>query len=278
MKVILSRKGFDSENGGYPSPILPDGRMVSLPIPVDDGICYHDLRFDSDRTYYDLMKTLKETVRCGGIRHELTKKTECHVDPDIYRNIMHRDSNWKPCFGQIGAAQTHLENQGVEENDLFLFFGWFRKTKRDGEKIWFHTDDRHVIFGYLQIGEIIKPDKNYREPEWMHHPHLLEKRRMKANNTIYIARDSLTWDSNIPGAGVFDFDQSLVLTKPDLTRSKWSLPDFFRKVRISHHSEKSWQDGYFQSATIGQEFVMEGSKNVEKWAGNLIEKNIRKQV
>jgi hypothetical protein len=33
MKLILSRKGFDSSTGGIPSPIFPDGRMVSLPIP-----------------------------------------------------------------------------------------------------------------------------------------------------------------------------------------------------------------------------------------------------
>ena len=32
MKLILSRKGFDSANGGCPSPIL-DGRLCSLPIP-----------------------------------------------------------------------------------------------------------------------------------------------------------------------------------------------------------------------------------------------------
>jgi len=33
MKIILSRKGFDSVSGGCPSPILTDKRMVSLPIP-----------------------------------------------------------------------------------------------------------------------------------------------------------------------------------------------------------------------------------------------------
>ena len=33
MKIILSRKGFDSENGGYPSPILPNGTLLSIPIP-----------------------------------------------------------------------------------------------------------------------------------------------------------------------------------------------------------------------------------------------------
>src|SRR5437899_10861254 len=31
MKLVLSRKGFDSAWGGYPSPIVPKGTMVSLP-------------------------------------------------------------------------------------------------------------------------------------------------------------------------------------------------------------------------------------------------------
>lgn len=35
MKFILSRKGFDSGYGGCASPILPDGTMLSIPIPVE---------------------------------------------------------------------------------------------------------------------------------------------------------------------------------------------------------------------------------------------------
>jgi hypothetical protein len=30
--AFAQRKGFDSEHGGYPSHILPDDKMVSLPI------------------------------------------------------------------------------------------------------------------------------------------------------------------------------------------------------------------------------------------------------
>ena len=33
MKIIISRKGFDSISGGVPSPIFPDGKILSLPIP-----------------------------------------------------------------------------------------------------------------------------------------------------------------------------------------------------------------------------------------------------
>lgn len=58
MKVILSRKGFDSCYGGYPSPILPDGSMISLPIPSsEDSICYKDLKIQN-KNLYELMREL----------------------------------------------------------------------------------------------------------------------------------------------------------------------------------------------------------------------------
>ena len=34
LNVVLSRKGFDSASGGIPSPILPGGKLVPLPIPA----------------------------------------------------------------------------------------------------------------------------------------------------------------------------------------------------------------------------------------------------
>lgn len=41
MKVVLSRKGMDSRAGGIPSPILPDGTLLSLPIPNEkSGVPY----------------------------------------------------------------------------------------------------------------------------------------------------------------------------------------------------------------------------------------------
>ena len=63
MKVILSRKGFDSQYGGYPSPVLPDGRMISLPIPSNDKIEYNNLRVDENLTYFDLMKQLNPRIK-----------------------------------------------------------------------------------------------------------------------------------------------------------------------------------------------------------------------
>jgi len=41
MKIILSRKGFDSSAGGYPSPlIIEENQLVSFPIPEGNDINY----------------------------------------------------------------------------------------------------------------------------------------------------------------------------------------------------------------------------------------------
>ena len=133
----------------------------------------------------------------------------------------------------------------------------------------------HVILSYFQIGSIIKTNETNQIPEWLKtHPHT-DKRRMKnSTNAIYIARKNLSWKPNLPGAGVFNFDKKLVLTKEGHSRSKWQLPEFFRNLSITHYSEKSWKkEGYFKSADIGQEFVIEENEKVENWAKNLIEVN-----
>ncbi|MCZ7400711.1 MAG: hypothetical protein O8C61_00645 [Candidatus Methanoperedens sp.] len=264
MKVILSRKGFDLKYGGCPSPILTNKRMISLPIPADEGKFekeskYSNLKVEEKLTYYELMKPLIEikNKKLG----ELTENTLSHFDPDINPSAMERKPGWKPLFGQIGAAQKHLDNQRVGVGDLFLFFGTFRETiKKDGEyQFDSSTELFHAIYGYLQIGEI-KPINNKTEiPEWMdYHPHAHQKRPEDKYNTIYVARDRLTWQPDMPGAGLLSFTKKLILTKKGCPKkSIWYLPKFFEGVEISYN-KKSWKDGYFHSADMGQEFVIKG--------------------
>lgn len=159
MRIILSRKGFDSKWGGYPSPILPDGRMISLPIPGKSNITYGELSVDKDLTYFSLMRGLKkkihEKVNDKWKLMELASDATCHLDPDIYRNVRERPRDWLPLFGQCGAAQSHLQNQEIGLGDIFLFFGTFRetefidrvitfdRTKPETYYIWLFSDRKH---------------------------------------------------------------------------------------------------------------------------------------
>lgn len=279
MKVILSRKGFDSEFGGYPSPILPDGRMISLPIPSQDLITYGNLKLKFERytTYYDLMRELKPKIRINGEWKELTKDTRCHLDPDIYPDILKRPKEWRPLFGQIGAAQSHLDKQKVKEGDIFLFFGTFRKTKYQNGHLIFdpHDREKHIIFGYFQIEKKIRLNLNTNIPKWMeYHPHTNSIRRSRKNNTIYVAREHLSFNKEYPGAGVFRYSENLVLTKKGYPKSIWRLPDFFREIKISYHSDQCWRGDCFKSVSRGQEFIIQESEKVENWVKKLIRSNL----
>ena len=119
MKIILSRKGFDSTSGGCPNPILPDGTLLSMPIPDDEAMKYSDLQYNG-RTYDKILASLNPGMVYDG----------CHLDPDIREGIRIRPiENWIPAFGQTGSALGILRNAGVTFGDLFLFFGIFRQTQ-----------------------------------------------------------------------------------------------------------------------------------------------------
>lgn len=276
MKTILSRKGFDSENGGYPSPILSDGRLVSLPIPIDDDNRYSDLELKEGPSYFDIMRQLNPNIKINKQWVALTPETHCHVDPDVFEGILPREEGWKGLFGQVNAAQTHLSNMNVSVGDLFLFFGWFRKTSISNRQIIIfdsYAKDLHIIFGYLQIGQIIHLDEEVAIPDWMSsHPHL---QYVDPTNTLYVARENLSWNDSYPGWGTFHFNKELVLTKegPNYTRSQWNLPSIFKEAHISYHGENSWKRDYFQSVGRGQEFVVDCTPQVEEWAKHLVEKN-----
>ena len=49
MKVILSRKGFDTKSGGFASPIFPDGSCFSIPILGK----YNKKRYNELDFYYE---------------------------------------------------------------------------------------------------------------------------------------------------------------------------------------------------------------------------------
>ena len=276
MKIILSRKGFDAEAGGFASPILPDGRMISLPIPEESSeVKYSELSVDGQTNYYSLMESLyKGKIKRGNQWTALSKDTGCHLDPDINRHITKRAANWRGVFGQVGQSAVHLQNQGVQQGDIFLFIGWFKQTIWCNDRLIYKVDEkdgRHVLFGYLQVGQIIKPTKEAPKDDWLKmHPHLHDSYLSEPSNTLFIAADHLSFMPDIPGCGSFQYSDKLVLSKAGETKSKWALPTIFRDTDISYHKKDSWQNGYFQSVRRGQEFVLTASDEIERWTQDLI--------
>ena len=84
MKVILSRKGFDSGFGGYASFILPDGTLQSLPIPSSsDSLTYSNVRSRyKNKKLRDLMLNININIKEYNWKI-FTESTTCHLDPDI---------------------------------------------------------------------------------------------------------------------------------------------------------------------------------------------------
>ena len=270
MKIIISRKGFDAQNGGTASPVMPDGTMISFPIPDGHGdVDYIDIGYRG-LTLADIWMDLKPRQQSFNMY--------CHFDPDLRKDIhlVETPDNWKPAFGQADVAETHLENQGVTLGDIFMFFGWFRQTEEIDGYIRYKKDakDAHMFFGYLQIGDIVR-GKKVEKLSW--HPHS-KAYRPGYNNTIYVASDNLVIDgedTGLPGAGTFRYSDELVLSMPGHPKSHWKLPDFFRDVTISYHNADSFTpEGYFQSVKKGQEFVVSESPLVTEWAKHIIVNNL----
>lgn len=284
MRIIFSRKGFDSSSGGKPSPILPDGRMVSFPIP--------DRK--SPTRYCDIYW---QEYNLGSLVSDLTDgripvSHYAHLDPDINRDSLSRHPEWRPIFGQTGAAQGHLKKNNVQPGDVFLFFGLFRNVQISaGKFVWDTTTQlRHIFWGWLQIEKVIAIDSckpsDYQWAEY--HPHF--HRNSDRNNTLYIASRYLSLPGlsllKQSGSGVFQkYSERLALTGPTAkSQSQWELPKWFYprdgKYPLTYHSNLTrWQrtkrGTRLNSVARGQEFILDtkGFPEAVNWLKRFI-KNV----
>jgi hypothetical protein len=269
MKIILSRKGFDSSYGGCASPILEDGTLISMPIPESSSLKFSDIKYNN-LTYDEIWKQLNPKA--------YKENACCHLDPDIRSGLrINEVSDWIPAFGQTGAAQSHLENNCVTKGDIFLFFGWFKHTEIKNGVLKYKKGarDLQVIYGYLQIGDILK-NNAIEKLYW--HPH--SNRSREKNNTIYLPTDKLVINgknTERSGCGVLNYSEDLVLTKSGCSRSKWKLLPWMSKTTITYHTGHSLgvdlENDCFQSAAKGQEFVVYENDEVIEWAKKLITEN-----
>ncbi|MBY6014107.1 hypothetical protein KUV75_04225 [Qipengyuania gaetbuli] len=235
MRIIFSRKGFDSAAGGGPSPIV-GGAPVSLPIPAGAA---------SDTTYGDL--GLGDHAHAAS-RGRYGAQEACHHDPMFVEE-------GRCMFGQVGAAQTHLQNRGVGIGDVFLFFGLFREKG---------GDPHHRIFGFLEIEEIIPLAGG--APDWLverGHPHALAMHG--SNDTVYSGHGQVAARAS----------DALRLTVQEGPPSIWHRPAWLKPGGLSYHDRPDrWLRGNrLRSVGRGQEFVADiGRRKAPRdWLAAIIE-------
>lgn len=253
MRIIFSRKGFDSSAGGCPSPLI-DGRPYSLPIPS---------RQPSKHRFHDLPSPLPELV--GQLTRGRIKPTDaCHLDPDIDRRASVRQANWRGALGQAGAAQGHLRKQGIARGDLFLFWGLFQQVVHDTG--WRYVGQpEHRVFGWLQVDEILavgsEPEPHLERVPWLaDHPHL--QRGWKGANTVYVAASDLVLGdegTGLPGFGVLNHGSRLTATNSART-SVWEVPAWLTPTQggcgMTYNPPHRWTGkATVEVAARGQEFV-----------------------
>jgi len=237
LRIVFSRKGFDSTAGGAPSPII-NGRPISLPIPSKRSV---------DPSYASVGHGAAVKTATRG---KLTGRHKCHDDP------MFADGHvW---FGQCGAAQGHLEKLGVDEGDVFLFFGLFA-DEATGER-------HHRIFGYQKIVAKGAPGSVNASPHWRDpprsHPHFVGD--WPRNNTIWFGTGSTARHASA----------DLRLTRPDGPLNTWIVPPWLRRLGLTYHANPArWlPDGTLDSARRGQEFVCDigQDKEAQGWLASIV--------
>ena len=60
------------------------------------------------------------------------------------------------------------------------------------------------------------------------------------------------------------------MTKEGESKSRWDLPEYFKDVEITYHTNNSWKDNYFQSASKGQEFIINANNKIINWTKRII--------
>lgn len=297
MKIILSRKGFDSSAGGCPNPIFPDGSMLALPIPDSDSrIKYQDILYTNQSEKHPLDKLVSDLTG-----ERITAQEGAHLDPDMIRSALsERPKHWRPVLGQSGAAQGHLRKQGVEQGDIFLYWGLFREVEQNSSlnnkwRFVHSSPPIHAIWGWMTIGDVLAVDAlDITDPDytWLkYHPHY--GLAPEKNNAMYLSADTLLLnDEEVLGTGCFkelipDLQLSLIDAKanPTCKPSLWQLPGWMfpteGKSPLTYHSKlHRWTKNdsstcLLQSAARGQEFVLDTNDYPEAkdWLKNLIKNN-----
>ena len=273
MRIIFSRKGFETEHGGCPSPVI--GRLpVSLPIPDDSEhakVRYSDLMIGK----VDIGKTVEDLTK-----RKVKGEDSCHNDPELDRTGI---------FGQSGNAQGYLSRRKAGAGDLFLFYGLFREARQTDKGYQFVPNKpMHLrLHGWLEPKYTKRfPGRRgeqyaYRYPQYKNNPHFVGS--WWEGNVVYFPTDYLSFISNeqIPGFGRFraDHPDALLGVGENVLPGRWRLPDWFRfrrgKRLVYDANGKEW-GATLSNPSKPQELIAEvlpeHADNLQEWLEGLFQR------
>lgn len=151
--------------------------------------------------------------------------------------------------------------------------GHFEYIKKTGD--FYKDKDLQVIWGYLQIGEVID-DPVEQERLWWH-PHSSENRKNNKTNVIFKATEKLSFDKSKPGAGLLPFRLDRVLTAENCNKATWKKNPVYDVNNIVGNRKNSSKDpnrGIYY-AGIWQELCLAESKECTDWARSIIVNEFR---
>jgi len=263
MKIIFSRKGFDSTAGGFPSLIFPDNTLFSIPTPSNPN--HYDysrlaFKYEEEPIQDILNQVTKKRVRSNGKRYDCDYAQAaqgCHHDP-LYMKEPNR-----LVLGQTEQSESHLRNQGVSAGDVFLFYGWFRKVSRTTDRWNYVLDaqDIHLIWSWMTVGCALKLDtqKDIEAaraafPDLNTHPHLA---------TDWDALPNSVYVSGECAFPPFSETRCLTDLKRYEGRAKWRLPGCFNQPQAFSYLKSfnlSDREVIIRYRGYGQEFVLDLDK------------------
>ena len=302
MKIVLSRKGFDSSFGGVASPVfIEDGKFLSLPIPLNSpeaerlgyDVSYNDLNLHG-HNYGQLVQDLSRHKRKKRLSGEMLVRLGLDLLKDVYPI---RDLDWRPLFGQLGSAQGHLKRQGIGKGDIFLFFGLYNWVKKENGLYSYVKNEKpfHMLWGWFQVEDVIDLDNPEDKIQaWMkQHPYFyMPGVKGKA---LYLGSRDLTIDEKVilkgGGVGIYkEYRQDLRLSRKGSGQcTDWLVPAVLysedkAKLPSYHQDPGRWTkegDMYrLKAVSIGQEFVFESEDHpgATEWIVSLIGKGIEASV
>lgn len=207
-------------------------KMYSIPIPQDaiddftlpyNSLCIQDTQ---GTKLTDVLNGITGKSIKSSLEYDSNnlRPIHMHLDPDIRKRAVSRPPNQKfhPVFGQCNGAEEFLQNQVIDKNDIFIFFGLFQEVYWTGKK-WTFLDKNNggiyaqVIWGHMKICDILTLQtpkdpqvtvgniQNYIHTNVSTHPHMSPRYHKEDYNRIYIGDEKCT--------GVFEcYDEARDLT------------------------------------------------------------------